>query len=591
MQKRVDEANLLMKACARVDPRRSSGQMPPNFTVPIEGLPDEARKWLADNNKARAPSKVAGSPYALPVFLLLLGLGGLWFCLLALFGTDTPMEPEVLVTMGLLLAGSSLLTAYSLRRVAAAAKSPYGAYTIVHPLYLLQVRVDRLTAWPLVNLQDVHITHRSTNGVYTNSTVELLFTRRSFTVSIYGQQASVDWANSVLARRRRLLELMYSGLLEEASEAPTIVPASMIPEEGVKPPLTEPQLARRKRGRLVYAAAAGAAALLTAVALPVNARNVEKRAYDDARFAYRNKVDAWHQYLQRYPGGRFSAEAKAAIAGLYDAATTRVRQQPPSEFTAALLDVLGVLKAKEESRIRLKYTSHTAFETLDLADLPEKLAKDLVDPKPAFTVSQNRQRESRITGALEGAFSQLLGEGLVTFDPSAEGLPVTFEMTYDVGLTGSVYESVKGTDQYGRPRQGEDEKFLGVAFSWEFGVQFTGDEAPRYAFQLASEPAKNIHWTSYGTERYGYRGAESPTLPYDKMAESAFEDFQLQLTRRFGAGAGATAEDDGARPDDGSADEREDGAGDAPVASPPPVKRPGRRPSLVPAKSAKPGKK
>jgi hypothetical protein len=209
----------------------------------------------------------------------------------------------------------------------------------------------------------------------------------------------------------------------------------------------------------------------------------------------------------------------------------------------ALLDVLKTLREKQLSQVNVKYVSHTLFEKLDLDKLPEDLKGKVIDPRLAFSDSSNRNRERHITESLEQAFRKLLGEGVVSIvadgqepyaygdeygsEPKPPKSPITFVVNYEVALTGTIYESVKkaGTSN-------DDKKFLGIAFLWDLDVAFDGDEKPRYTFAFDSEPARDIKWTTYGN-KYGIND-ESPTLPYDKMAESGFDDFQHQIAVRFG---------------------------------------------------------
>ncbi|MEW6432598.1 MAG: DnaJ domain-containing protein [Myxococcota bacterium] len=541
--KRVDEANVLMREAAKLDPNRSTGAMPQTFEVEIERLPEASKQWLIQQNKTKSWAKVPNSAMGWPVFLLLVGLGGGWVSLMAAFTGRRPLDGGGLLLFFLAMAGFGLLTAWCIRRIMLAAKSPYGAYTFVHPLFLLQVRLDKVIAWPLANLHDVRVTHHHTNGVYTTSRIDLVFNRKTFNTNIYGQQAAVDWANAVLAKRRRMLELMYSGMLEEGEEETNLIPANLIPEEGKPAPLTPTAERRKKNGRIVMAAVVGGAALLTLGVIPYNSVKADNYAWEDAKFAYRDKVRAYQRYLNTYPSGRHADEAKAAIDSIYSAAEAKVKAHNSSEMAPALLDVLKTLREKQLSQVNVKYVSHTLFEKLDLDKLPEDLKGKVIDPRLAFSDSSNRNRERHITESLEQAFRKLLGEGVVSIvadgqepyaygdeygsEPKPPKSPITFVVNYEVALTGTIYESVKkaGTSN-------DDKKFLGIAFLWDLDVAFDGDEKPRYTFAFDSEPARDIKWTTYGN-KYGIND-ESPTLPYDKMAESGFDDFQHQIAVRFG---------------------------------------------------------
>ncbi len=567
-QKRVDEANLLMKECAKLDPNRGTGRMPTSFDVAIERLPEASKQWLITQNKTKSFGKVNGSPYALAIFLLLVGVGGALVPAAVLFTDERGLDAGQLLMFGLIFAAGLLLIAWSVLRLMAVAKSPYGSYTMVHPLYLLHVKVDHVTAWPLANLHDVKVTHRHTNGIYNGSGIDLVFQKRTYSTTIYGKDASVQWANHVLSLRRRMLELMYSGMLEDTSDDTKLIPANLIPEEGTKAAPTEQQAALSKRNRKVYLASAGAAAAVTLVAIPVNAANVDHREFRDAQFAWHDKIGALKGYVAQHPKGRHVEEAKQAIDKLYDQAVTRANRNADAELHQALVDIITTLKATQDTRITVRYASKARFDKLDLAKLPPDLAKAVVNPKEAFSPDANLARERLVTSSLEKAFDEALGDGLVTFQSSGEA-PVTFTVNYEVGLTGSIYESVKATP-------GHDHKFFGIAFSWDFDVAFAADhdQPPRYSFSVDSQPAKDIRWTSYGSG--GAANTASPTLPYDKMAESAFDDFKEQLAYRFGV---ASAHPREPLEEPGEEDE------DVPPKPPPPKKAP------LPAKKPVPTKR
>ncbi len=582
-QERVDEANLLMREAAKLDPKRGAGVMPANFTVDIELLPDSAKEWLTRMNRENAPTKVKASKYGLAVLFILLSAGAVWYGGSAAFISRQPVEGLGYLMLFGGLAAAGAFFAEGIRRWVVAARSPYGAYSIVHPLYLLQVRVDEVVAWPLANLRDVRVTHHSTNGVYTRSAISLKFAKRTFNVGIYGREASVDWANGILAKRRRVLELMYSGMLEESLEEGPLIPAELVPADDKKPRRGPSRAAAFKKMRPVYAAAVVAAGVLTALAIPLNQRKADDNAWSTARSAYRNKVDAYDQYLAEFPSGRHAAEAKEAKEALYTRALERLKAREGAALVPALTEVVNLLRQKQTSWVNVVYESKTAFDTLDLTKLPEKLRGTVLAPDQAFTATANSGRERQISRALESALDNLLGEGVISVNEyGVKDTPVTFAISYQVGLTGALYESVKDTSRYGAAgAAGQvDKRFLGIGFVWDFGVKLNGEKDARYSFQLQSEPAKNIRWSTYS---YGGRAYESPTLPYDKMAESAFEDFKAQLAVRFG--------DRSARPRDRAAEMREALEGDASEdaeaeePTPTPTRRRSQRPNVQPAKA------
>ncbi len=280
-------------------------------------------------------------------------------------------------------------------------------------------------------------------------------------------------------------------------------------------------------------------ALLTLVLIPLNDRKRDHRDFEMAKWSYRNKVSELVWYLERHPTGLHAAEAEAMIEALYDDAERKIETHRDSEMAPMMRELVKTLRARRSTRVGVRYESKTLFDKLDMDKLPDELRNNLIDPRPAFTDQANTRREVTITAVLQKAFNTMLGENVVTigsdstaaqyrYDPDTHERqpidtsepPASFIIAYEVRLTGSLYESKKD--------QGPQRKFLGVAFFWDFGVQLEGAQALAHRFVFDSEPAKDIRWT---TSR---AGSASPTLPYDKMAESAFDDFKAQLTTRFG---------------------------------------------------------
>ncbi len=558
-QQRVDDANLLMKYASQLDPKRGTGRMPNTFEVETDVLPEASKQWLIKQKSASSDDKINNSAMGWPIFWLIVAGGGLFWAWASTFASYRPLGPEGLTTMFIGMSLAGVLAAWSLRGIIEAAKSPFGAYTIVHPLYLLQVRPTKLIAWPLANLHDVKITHHYTNGVYSTTRIDLIFNGRTFSHSIYGQERAVEWANRVLAKRRRMLELMHAGLLEDGAAETNLIPAELVPHEGVTKP-SERAKARTKRAWIGAGAAVGVAALATGIAIPLDVVKRDNRAWESATgYGYgSSKVQRYKQYLADWPDGRHADDAKKGIDEVYAAAEQRVKQHQSSEMAKGLLELVQALRAKGASRVAVKYESKTKFDKLDLTKLPDDLKGKVIDPRISFSEKANTVRESQITETLGKAFDKLLGDDVVEvgapkgyssydYDYDSYGAkkknkvdepdpPVTLVVKYEVGLNGSIYESVKEKSDsygYGKTQTKTDRKFLGIVFFWDFDMVFTGEEKARYAFEFDSEPAKDIRWTSYRSQ-YDYGSYDSDTLPYDKMAESAFDDFQHQIAVRFG---------------------------------------------------------
>ena len=544
-QKLPDLANLLMKEAAALDPSRGTGQMPTTFTLEIETLPESSRQWLIRHKSEKSMMKMDGSPRGWPIFGLIIGIPAIPILLAAAFAEGRPAPAEGLAFLGAAFFLVAWMVAASIVRLIDVQKSPYGKYVTVHPFFLLDVNVDRLTAWPLANLHDVRLTHHHTNGVYSTTNVAMVFAKKTYTTSIYGKEKSVEWANRVLASRRRMLEVMFSGVAEEADPDANLIPARLVPDEGNSAPLTENGAKKKKRNRTVLLGSLGFGVLMALILIPINVIKEDNYDFRQAEYEYtpREKLTGYLRYLEQHPHGRHVDDANQGIEKIYDDAVAKVQSMPNSAVAPMMTELLATLRKARSNRIGVRYESHTLFEKLDLEKIPEKYRENLIDPRKAFGDTANAAREATITRSIQsaldtavGAFLEV-GEGQPRYDyrlgRSVDPLPAPaeFVIAYDVELSGSIYTSDATAKSPSR-------RFLGIAFIWDFGVQFGDEKALKYEFELPSRPAKNISWTTYGDH-------ESETLPYDKMAESAFDDFSARLSSRFKAEGDLEAEDEG----------------------------------------------
>lgn len=579
-QKLPDLANLMMKEAAAIDPSRGTGQMPSSFTLELETLPPQSQEWLKRHRGEKSLMKMDHSPRAWPIVAIVLGLPALFVLFAVAFFENRPLPAQSIFIIGLAFALLAWMLAASVVRLIDIQKSPYGKYVTVHPFFLLDVNVNTLTAWPLANLHDVRLTHHHTNGVYSTTNIQLIFAKRTYNTSIYGKEKSVEWANNVLASRRRMLETMFSGLSEEGNPDASLIPARLVPDEGKSAPLTENGEKRKKRFFTVLGASAGAGVLLSAILFPLNAVKQDNSDFNSARYEYeaRRKIQAYSDYLELHPSGRHVDEANAEIDKIYDDALAKVEAHREAAMAPLMREMLTTMKKQRSTRIDVAYQSRTEFGDIDVSKIPAKFKKDLIDPELAFSDTANKGRESVITSAIQASLDQVVGS-LITVgagtphydyrlrrEVAPEPAAGKFVIAYDVLLSGSMYTSDATSTAPQR-------HFWGIEFVWDFGVKLGDDDALKHHFALASRPAKDIRWSSSGY------GIESPTLPYDKMAESAFDDFKTRLVRRFLAAEGdeEAESDDEAGDEDDEEEEDEAPAPKAPPRrAPPPSKRPHR---------------
>ena len=535
--KRSVDANRLLQRCRLLDPSRASMsfQFPSRSTLQIKTLPASSQTWIANHGKEWAAGKLSHNAWTAPIFLLIVAVLVALGVLNGGFNSRHLWDAGTRVWMFLLLTSAPLFVALGIRRVRRVAKSPFGKYTTIHPLHLMQVDVDKVTIWPLVNLHDVALTHHSTNGVYQYTAVRMDFAGTACNLTIRGQQASVDWANRLLAQRRRVLELMSMGLLD-AEEGFDLVPPGQLggtPKKDVSP---EDKKARDLMLRW-YLSFAGVGVLLAIIAIPYNQGAAERDTWRSCS-AYPS-INEYRRYLDLFPTGKHSSEARQGIDEKYDEAITRYKSKAVSadpQGMQAIVDVITALKKSNTRRVKVTYESSVDFS--ELKNWPKNDTTGIVPADSAFTTSSNKSRESSITSALSRSFGDILSHDVIDFNDGGssydysysghrkteENSSITFVVKYRVGPSGSVYESTTGAKK----------RLFGIRFYWDFSIRFEGEDKDRYHLQMVSAPAKNIRYSTYGYEAEDY--------PYTEMAKSACEEFGRKLSGGFGVAVAAPAD-------------------------------------------------
>lgn len=539
--KRSVDANRLLQRCKMLDPTRKSMefQFPSRTTLPIAVLPKASQDWIAQHCKEWAAGKLLHNAWLGPIMLLIGAIIVELAILNASFGAKQLWSAPQALWISLFVVGGPLFLGLAIRRVRRVAKSPFGKYTTIHPLHLIQVDVDKVTLWPLVNLHDVSLTHHSTNGIYQQTAVRMDFAGTLCNLSIRGQEASVDWANRLLAQRRRVLELMSMGLLD-AEDGYDMVPPEQLAASGPKKPSVQDKAARERSLRW-YLSCAGVGVVLAIIAVPYNKGAAERALW--RRCSRSSSISAYRRYLETFPKGRHAFQAQEGMNEGYDEAIRRYRDKTraaaDSKGPNAIIGVVNALKEANTKRVKIVYES--SFDFMSVKGLHTKELGDVTPPHAAFSGGSNKIRESSITSALRRSFHDMFSSEVIDFDDGADYYdsdhfrfdgygrgsrnrsqetpsPVTFVVKYKVGPSGSIYESATGSRQ----------KMYGILFDWDFTIKMAGDAAEAYRLQLSSAPAKNIRYTTYGNQ------ASSDVTAYTKMAESAFDEFGQKLAEGFG---------------------------------------------------------
>jgi len=350
--RRSADANRLLARARQLDKRKSLElQFPARSTMPVAELPPASQTVLASMKKNWTASKITQRALTGPTFLAVLsgvlGLIALWSTL----GSEALWEDGSKFFMGLLFVGTPLLAALAIRRIRRVTTSPYGRFTEVTPMYLLQVDVDKVTAWPLVNLHDVQLTHHLQNGTYQATTVRMDFGGLPLSISIRGQQAAVDWAQHLLDTRHRTLALLADGLLD-SEESLDLIPADLL--AGARKTEVKPD---RKRALITYASTlAGGVALFWGAALPINTYNAEAGDWRMAHERYNPNLESYRTYLEHHPDGRHADEARRQIDGRFEDAKRALRERAETDGSAAMAQVIDAVKAAKAPNV--PFTAH-----------------------------------------------------------------------------------------------------------------------------------------------------------------------------------------------------------------------------------------
>ncbi|MSP59441.1 MAG: tetratricopeptide repeat protein [Myxococcales bacterium] len=453
--RRSADANRLLARARQLDSRKSHElQFPAKATIPLRQLPAPSQTIIAAMKQTWTPTKINQRPLVGPVLLLLttIGLG-----LIGLYSTtmsEALWEEGTRAFMLLFVAAIPVLGVLSLRRLRRVTQSPFGKFTEVHPLYLLQVDIEKLTVWPLVNLHDVALTHHLQNGSYQSTSVRMDFGGVPLHLSIRGQQAAVDWAQNLLDTRHRTLSLLAEGLLDSEEGLDLIPPPMLL---GVK---ERPIPNARRNTLLTYGASVASGLLLFyGGAAPLNAANADGAAWDRAAGDSLGvaSVSSYRDYLEQFPGGRHSDNAKEAVRTFYDDARAAFENEEVPGG-AAMAQVIDALSANQSHTVRLQLSGDEQWGKLEGADLDRA--------QEGFTVENKGSREGLFATALKQALADVVPTSGMELDAEpSDPTPASLEVRYTVRPT-LEKTTIK---QWPHTRRS-----LSVAVDFDFGVAIGG---------------------------------------------------------------------------------------------------------------------
>ncbi|RKH35954.1 J domain-containing protein [Corallococcus sicarius] len=402
-QQKSEAANQLLERGRRINPDSATEvAYPVRVTLDVAALPEVTREWL-NTEAERHQGWRRFSSWVWPA-VLTFGLAVVTLSLLVLF-LRAPGEFDVFLwgVCAVFAAGFSAATFAAARVFLRAAESPFGLFTTVHPLHLVQVQRDRITVWPLVHLQDVRLVNHQNYGVYTHTEVELRFSNQRLKVPVRGKQVAEAFAQELLGRRRRVLELLNRGMLDAESGVEQLPPA-LLARGGARGHVR----AEGQRGPVPgMLAAAGVGALLVTLCIVPQSRRAEEHVW--GQFLSQDDLGATLAYLRDRPETRFTSDAQARV----DAALGLAREQltarldpgsaaaPSVPFFASLLDAVSRTHSR---RVVVSWAAADAPGALPPGPGAEKLK------------ASRALRDEQLVDAWQRRFDEALGQGVLRVD-------------------------------------------------------------------------------------------------------------------------------------------------------------------------------
>jgi hypothetical protein len=460
--------------------------------------------------------------------------------------------------------------------------APVRSFWYVHPVYLIDADFDQVTAYPLVGLDSVNLTHHLRNGVYQYTDVAMKFGALPLSVQYFGKDGSVEFAKSLLS---------YSDRLRLAQQQGTL---SSVPESNLFETTSNAAPAKNNRWLIESGAAGAAGAVLGFALLPAihdtiaddnafyncgitNEYDREYRFYTYYSGTYDSKMTEIERtcryYVENYPDGKHIDEADdkifsfskesiikledykrflpngrniknidAAIVELYNQAEKKYRETAkpqvnpgvPQRATPelanqgieAMAQVIQALRDTRSSKVYVQYSRNIDFEGKTGHLSAEEVKKGhpgltFTPIEPAFTTQLNQDRESGITQTLVDTFGEIIPQEIMRFEALPEGTPAPADAAVVFDINYLVYPSqyfFSGKD----PITGLDSKNVhhDIVFAWSFTIKFPKNPAQKtYELKIESIPANSVN-----------QGIDM----YDSLVRSCFADFGAHLKGTFG---------------------------------------------------------
>jgi curved DNA-binding protein CbpA len=400
---RVPDANLLLSWAGRLSPSPVfEAAMPSRAKVLLADLPVASREALAKlspSTGGRFAKRLSNG-----VFLLAVGVAVLVLCGKAIASSTAPSgwDGAAVIGFSVLAFAATAAFSFAVRRLRGADTGDIASGTVLHPLYLLELDGESVTAWPLLRLKGANLTHQHVNGIYSGTDVVLDFGGARYSTRISGQAKAGEWAQGALNARTRALELLQRGLLGEEQGAALIPPALLA--EGRE--ATPAERARSRSVALHWAAAAVGAVVFAAIAPRIGARYASEAGWERAWLS--GQPAALALYAEQFPNGGHAAEAAARARAQTEQALERAEKRAGKKLPA-LASLLDAVRSAGKLEVRVVHAAGSSHDPGGHA---------LIDKLLGDAQARDDELEVRLGAAIDAA----LGRGVIGFGRNSDAV-------------------------------------------------------------------------------------------------------------------------------------------------------------------------
>lgn len=440
---------------------------------------------------------------------------------------------------------------------------------LLTPMYLVRIGKDDLLYYDIWSeRQDLKIAHTITNGVYSGTSFQFLFRDGAHVSFLARPKATAD---QLIARLEQLrIQMMEAARAQDFSAfaGHDIFRA----EAGRTFPSTGPRgPSRWQSAAIICVAGVAVAALLHLTnfyrAQVVRLASCETKSdylefieeFSPNFFLEESRQGLFESYQAEYEQNRRSAtrlremirlkqckslspeqekriltlyqeEGKKDLRRLYASAIDRYRNAAQADDQAAKDAIIRILEAavdKDQYRVSVTFSGTTEQVRGPFTIQTDSGTREVVPMDPSFTPAENRAREGKINTAIRTSFSRIIPNDILQFVGGTGD--IRFTVDYVVFPSNMVYHEtgLSALEEVHAPY------YKGIGFHWKFRILVDNKNA--YEFEEESFPPAHFEVHRQETSAPSAKRPELKTAAvYDRMAETAFDDFGKRLLKRFG---------------------------------------------------------